>query len=143
MIAKNRKAYHEYFITDTYEAGIVLTGTEIKSARNGKLSFVDAFCVFINDELFIKGMHIAEYKEGNIWNHEPKRDRKLLLNRQELKKLGKSIKGTGMTIVPLKAYINKTGYLKIEIGLAKGKKLYDKKNELRLKEYVKEVRERE
>ena len=134
MKAKNRKAYFEYFISGTYEAGIVLTGTEIKSVRSGKLSFADCFCMFIKGELFVRNMHIAEYTHGNIWNHEPKRDRKLLLNKSELKKLGKAITGTGMTIVPLEAYISKRGYLKIKIGVAKGKKLYDKRESIKKKD---------
>jgi len=143
MIAKNRKAYYEYFILDKYEAGIMLTGTEIKSVRAGKLSFNDSFCLFVEDELFVRGMHIAEYTQGNIWNHNPKRDRKLLLHRQELKKLGKAIKGTGVTIIPLKAFINKNGYMKIEIGLAKGKKLYDKRADLKAKDDKRQIKERE
>ena len=143
MIAKNRKAFFEYFILDTYEAGIVLKGTEIKSARAGKLSFSDSFCMFLEDGLYIRNMHIAEYSKASVWNHEPKRDRKLLLNKRELKKLRKAITGTGMTIVPLKAFISKRGYMKIEIGLAKGKKLYDKRISLKTQDDAKRMRDRE
>lgn len=131
MLIKNKKAYFEFFILEKYVAGIVLQGTEIKSAKEGKLSLVDSYCQFVNGELFIKNMHISEYANGNIWNHEPKRDRKLLLQRHELRRLQKALLGTGATIVPLVAYIADKGLLKIQIGVAKGKKLYDKREAIK------------
>ena len=130
MLIKNKKAFYEYFITDKYDAGIVLTGTEIKSARDSKLSLVDSFCQFIGNELFIRNMSIAQYEFGNVWNHEPKRDRKLLLHKKELRQLQKAIHGTGMTIIPLIAHTDGR-LLKIQIGLAKGKKLYDKRETIK------------
>jgi len=138
MIVNNKKAYYEYFITDKFTAGIVLRGSEIKSARAGKLNFTDSYCQFIGNELFIKHMHISEYEQGTIWNHEPKRERKLLLEKKELKKIQRALLGTGMTIVPLNAFISKTGYLKIQIGIAKGKKLYDKRESIKKRDLDKE-----
>jgi SsrA-binding protein len=131
MIIKNKKAFFEYFIVEKYTAGIVLHGTEIKSAREGKVSLTDSFCQFINNELFVKNMHISEYENGNIWNHIPKRDRKLLLQKNELRRLQKGLLGTGMTIIPLTVFINNKGLLKLEIGLAKGKKIYDKRETIK------------
>lgn len=131
-IAVNRKAYHDYFIYDTFEAGLVLLGTEIKSIRNGKVQFKDAFISFINNEAYIKGMHIAEYKEGNRFNHDETRDRKLLLHRHELTKLQSKAKLQGYTIIPLKLYLV-DGKAKMEIALAKGKMLYDKREDAKIK----------
>lgn len=134
MQIKNKKAFFEYRIIERFIAGISLVGSEIKSAREGKISFVDSFCQFTNGELYIRNMHIAVYDKANIWNHEPKRDRKLLLQRKELHRLDKSLVGSGMTIVPLSAFISDKGFLKIEIGLVKGKNLYDKRESIKEKD---------
>jgi SsrA-binding protein len=131
---KNRKAFFEYFISDKYVAGMVLTGTEIKSIREGKVSLDESFCSFREDELFVVNMHIAEYKFGTYNNHEPKHDRKLLLNRKELKKLSNKIKEKGFTIIPIVLFVNEKGLAKLEIGLAKGKKLYDKRESIKTKD---------
>ncbi len=128
LVANNKKARHDYFIEQTYEAGIVLTGTEIKSVRAGKVSVKESFCkIDRNGELMIMGMHIAPYEQGNRYNVDPLRTRKLLLHKRELRKLANEIKTTGLTIVPLQVYINEEGRCKLEIGLARGKKLYDKR----------------
>ena len=126
-IAENRKAYHEYFIEDRFEAGIVLVGTEIKSARKGKVQLKDSYISFVNGEAFIKGMHISPYEFGNIFNHDETRERKLLLHKHEIKKLSDKVKLKGYTIVPLSMYLSK-GRAKMEIALAKGKDLHDKRN---------------
>lgn len=125
-IAENRRAYHEYFILEKYEAGMVLMGTEIKSIRKGAVQFKDAYVSFQNGEAFIKSMYIAPYEEGNRFNHEETRDRKLLLHGSEIVKLEKKVKLKGFTIVPLSLYL-KDGRAKLEIGLAKGKELHDKR----------------
>jgi SsrA-binding protein len=125
-IAENRRAYHEYFILEKIEAGMVLMGTEIKSIRKGAVQFKDAYVSFHNDEAFIKSMYIAPYEEGNRFNHEETRDRKLLLHRSEIAKLEKKVKLKGFTIVPLSLYLS-DGRAKLEIGLAKGKELHDKR----------------
>ena len=132
-IAVNKKAYHDYFIEDTYEAGLVLMGTEIKSIRKGKAQFKDAYISFMNGEAFIKGMHISEYKEGNRFNHDETRDRKLLLHRHEIDKLFSKSKLQGFTIIPLKLYLV-DGRAKMEIALAKGKKEFDKRKSLKEKD---------
>lgn len=128
----NKKARFEYEILDKYTAGIVLTGTEIKSIRQSKASIAESFCEF-NDlgELFVINMTIQEYDFGNYYNHKPKAQRKLLLNKRELKKLEKEVKNTGLTIVPLKLFINEKGFAKLDIALARGKKLYDKRENIR------------
>jgi len=136
---KNKKAWHEYEILDKYIAGIQLTGTEIKSLRAGKANLVDSYCFFVGNELFVKGMHISEYDFGNIFNHFPKRDRKLLLTRRELKKLQKNIKEKGLTIVALKIFIAESSYAKLEIALARGKKEYDKREDLKKKDSHREM----
>src|SRR5699024_3823679 len=119
-------ATFDYEVLDTYTAGIVLTGTEIKSIRNGKASLVDTFCVFYEDELWVKNMHVTEYFYGSFNNHQVRRDRKLLLNKKELEKLQRGTKETGNTIVPLRLFINEKGLAKLVIALARGKKQYDK-----------------
>ena len=134
VIIKNKRATFDYEITDTFTAGIVLTGTEIKSIRLGKASLVDTFCFFAREELWVKNMHIAEYFYGSYNNHVARRDRKLLLNRKELKKLERATKETGFTIVPLRMFINEKGLAKVVIALAKGKKQYDKRQSLREKD---------
>ncbi len=135
----NKRAVFNYFITASYEAGIILTGTEIKSIRAGKANLTDAYCFFKNEELWIKNLHISEYKEGSYNNHEPKRERKLLLNRKELSKLQSKIKEKGTTIIPTKLYISDRGFAKIEIGLARGKKSFDKRETLKKAEATREM----
>lgn len=130
VVARNKKAGHEYFILETYEAGIVLYGTEIKSVRNTKVSIQDAYCDFRNQEMFIENMHISVYEKGNIFNHKEDRERKLLLHKKEIIKLASKVKLEGLTIIPLEVYINK-GLCKVKIGLCKGKKLYDKRNDIK------------
>ena len=127
----NKKAKFEYIILDRYTAGIQLFGTEIKSIREGKASLVDSWCSFTGNELFVRQMHIAEYRFGSYANHEAKRDRKLLLNKRELRKLEKATKDTGKTIIPLLLFINENGLAKLEIALCQGKHTYDKRQSLR------------
>jgi len=129
---QNKKARFEYEIIDKYTAGIVLTGTEIKSIRESKASIAESFCEFNEQgELFVINMSIEEYAYGNYNNHRPKAERKLLLNKRELRKLEKEVKNTGLTIVPLRLFINEKGFAKLEIALAKGKKLYDKRESIK------------
>jgi SsrA-binding protein len=129
---KNKRARFEFEILDQYIAGIVLTGTEIKSIRNNKASIVESFCEFNeNEELFAVNMYIEEYAFGKRFNHQPRGSRKLLLNKKELKKLNKEIKKSGLTIIPLKLYINDKGFAKMLIALARGKKLYDKRETIK------------
>ncbi|WP_298343166.1 SsrA-binding protein SmpB [uncultured Algibacter sp.] len=129
---QNKKARFQYEILDKYTAGIVLTGTEIKSIRSSKASIAESFCEFSeNGELFVVNMTIQEYAFGNYYNHKPKATRKLLLNKRELKKLNKEVQNTGLTIIPLRLFINDKGYAKLEIALAKGKKLYDKRETIK------------
>ncbi len=130
---KNKKAYFDYEIIEKYEAGIVLSGTEIKSIRTGKVSLVDSYCKFIDNELWVL-MSIAEYEFGNLNNHEPNRQRKLLLTKRELKKLDRKVKTSGMTIVPLQLYINDRGLAKMEIALVQGKKKYDHRQTIKEKD---------
>ena len=136
---KNKKAGHEYFLLQEFTAGIQLTGTEIKSIRDGKASIVDAYCVFHGDELFVINMHIAEYTYGTYNNHEPKRDRKLLLTKRELRKLQTKVKERGFTIVPTLLFINEKGLAKLTISLARGKHHYDKRETLRRKDIQREI----
>jgi len=129
---RNKKARFEYEILDKYTAGIVLTGTEIKSIRNSKASIAESFCEFNEQcELFVINMSVEEYSHGTHYNHKPKASRKLLLNKRELKKLEKEVKNTGLTIVPLRMFINEKGFAKLDIALAKGKKLYDKRDTIK------------
>jgi len=131
---KNKRAKFEFHILETFMAGIQLTGSEIKSLRNSKASIVEAYCVFEKNELFIRNMHIAEYENSSYYNHNPKRDRKLLLNRKELDKLFKKAKIKGFSIVPLNLFINDKGLAKLNIALAQGKKLHDKREDLKEKD---------
>lgn len=131
---KNRKASHEYEFIDKYVAGVVLKGTEIKSIRNSQVNMSDSHCVFIEEELWIKNLHISEYGNGGYTNHEPKRERKLLLNKQELEKIHGKVKTKGVTIIPLRLFVNEKGRAKIEIAVAKGKKLFDKRESLKEKD---------
>ncbi len=137
---KNRSAYHEFFIDARYDAGMVLQGTEVKSIRGGKVSFNDAYCLIHKGEIWVKSLHIAEYSHGNLNNHEPMRDRKLLLQKKEIKKIETKLKEKGYTLVPLRLYINDKGFVKIEIGLARGKKLHDKRETLRKKDVEREMK---
>lgn len=131
---KNKRASFDYEFIEQFTAGIVLSGTEIKSIRSGKASLVDSFCYFINNELWLKGMHIAEYKFGTYYNHIEKRERKLLLNRRELDKLERNTKESGLTIIPYRLFISDKGYAKLVIALARGKKTYDKRETLKTKD---------
>ena len=137
---KNRSAYHDYFIEDKYDAGMVLAGTEVKSIRDGKVSFVDSFCIFHKGELWVRNMHIAEYKFGTTNNHLAVHDRKLLLNKRELRKLENKMKEKGFTIVPLRIFFNENGYAKLEIGLGKGKKSFDKRETIKKRDVEKEIK---
>lgn len=136
---KNKRASWEYFIVERVVAGIALLGTEIKSIRAGKVSLSDAYCQFVNGELFVKEMHIAEYAMGTHANHDPKRDRKLLLTKRELKKLENKTKEKGFTIIPTFMFINDNGLAKLEIGLARGKHYYDKRDTLKKKDIQREI----
>lgn len=136
---KNKKAGFEFFLLEEFSAGIQLSGTEIKSIRDGKANITDAYCLFVGNELFVKNMHIAEYTYGTCYNHEPRRDRKLLLTKRELKKLLVKTKEKGLTIIPTRLYINEKGFAKIDIALAKGKKLYDKRETLKTKDTKREI----
>lgn len=138
LIANNKKAYHDYFILDTYEAGISLAGTEVKSLRMGKCSIKEAFIRIENGEVFIYGMNISPYEKGNLFNKDPLRVRKLLLHRSEIQKILGKTKEKGMAVVPLKVYFH-GGLVKVEIGLAKGKKLYDKRDDIAKKDRKREV----
>ena len=136
----NRQAYFNYQIEDKYVAGIVLLGTEVKSIREGKLSFNDAFCMFDRGELWVRGLYIAEYSHGTVNNHIAVHDRKLLLTKRELKKLESKIKEKGFTIVPLKVFMNEKYYVKVEIGLGRGKKTHDKRESIRARDTDREIR---
>ncbi|MCQ2349013.1 MAG: SsrA-binding protein SmpB [Paludibacteraceae bacterium] len=127
----NRKASYLYHLTDKYTAGLVLAGTEIKSIREGKAGLNDSYCTFINNELWVMNMHIAQYRLGTYYNHAATRSRKLLLQRRELRKLQRQTKETGLTIIPTMLFINEKGYAKLEIYLARGKKLYDKRESIK------------
>ena len=136
---KNKRAEHDYFIIDQYTAGIVLTGTEIKSIRAGKAGLVDTFCFISNNEIWVKNMYIAEYSFGSFNRHEIRRDRKLLLNKKEIRNLAEETKSPGQTIVPLRLFIDDNGRAKLVIGLCRGKKEYDKRETLKEKEGRREM----
>jgi SsrA-binding protein len=136
---KNKKARYEYTFLEQFTAGIQLTGTEIKSIRASQVSIAEAYCHFKKEELFIKGMHIAEYDPGSYNNHDPLRERKLLLNKRELEKLLKKLKNKGLTIVPLRLFINENGFAKIDIALAQGKKMHDKRDSLKEKDIQRDI----
>ena len=140
MSIQNRSAFHDYFIEDKYDAGMVLVGTEVKSIREGKVSFVDSFCFFNKGELWVRNMHIAEYKFGTTNNHIAVHDRKLLLTKKELRKLEAKMKEKGLTIIPLKIYFNEKGLAKMQIGLGKGKKHYDKRESIKKKDVEREMK---
>ena len=138
-VIKNKKASHNYLFLDKYVAGIILTGTEIKSLRAGKANLVDSYCHFHNGELYVRGMNISEYYWGNINNHEPRRERKLLLTKKELSKLEKKAREGGLTIIVIKVFINNRGLAKAELALAKGKKEYDHRETLKQKDATREM----
>ena len=138
LVANNKKAYHDYFIDETYEAGIALHGTEVKSMRMGKCSIKEAFIHIENGEVFVYGMHVSPYEKGNIFNKDPLRVKKLLMHKYEINKLVGKIKEKGYTLVPLQVYF-KDGRAKVEIGLARGKKLYDKRETIAKKDQMREV----
>ena len=137
---KNKRASFEYYLIQEFTAGIQLTGTEIKSIRDGKANITDAYCSFSGEELFVRNMHIAEYTFGTHYNHEPKRDRKLLLTRRELKKLAIKVKERGFTIIPILLFINEKGLAKLNIALARGKHSFDKRETLKKKDMEMDVR---
>ena len=136
---KNRRASFDYIFTETFTAGIVLTGTEIKSIRLSKVSLVDTYCTFINNELWVKNMHVAEYFYGSYNNHVARRDRKLLLDRKELRKLQQAVKNPGFTIVPTRLFINEKGLAKLVIALARGKHEYDKRESIKERDDKREM----
>ena len=138
LIANNKKAYHDYFIEETYEAGIALHGTEVKSLRMGKCSIKESFVRIENEEVYIYGMHISPYEKGNIFNRDPLRVKKLLLHKSEIRKMKGKIAEKGYTLVPLKVYFNRS-LVKVGIGLAKGKKLYDKRQDIAKKDQRREA----
>lgn len=142
ILIKNKRATFDYEILERFVAGIQLFGTEIKSIRDGKAALTDTYCTFIKDELWVRNMHIATYFFGTYNNHDVRRDRKLLLTKRELRKLSRATKETGLTIVPTKLFINEKGLAKLEIGLAKGKKTYDKRHSLKEKEAKRDIRDK-
>ena len=133
-VISNKRATYNYTFLDTYKAGIVLNGTEVKAIREGKANLNDSYCYFKNDELWVKNLHIAEYKFGSHYNHEPLRVRKLLLGKKELKRLHDKIKEKGLTIIPISLFFNERGFAKLEIALAKGKKTFDKRDSIKDRE---------
>lgn len=138
---RNKKASHEYFLEEKLVTGISLLGTEIKSIREGKASLKEAYCFIRREELYIKNMHIAEYKYGSYENHEPKRDRKLLANKKEIRKFSSKVKEKGNSIIPIRMFINDKGMAKLEISLAKGKKLHDKRDSLKEKDMKRQLKD--
>lgn len=136
---KNKKVFYEYTVLDKYTAGIKLLGTEIKSIREGKVNLNEAFCVFLGDILYVRSLHISEYSHGSFYNHEAKRDRILLLNKKELRKLHTQMKEKGLTLVPLYLFVNDRGFAKLEIALAQGKKLFDKRESIKARDTTREL----
>ncbi|HMK22409.1 MAG TPA: SsrA-binding protein SmpB [Terriglobales bacterium] len=139
VVATNRKAFHDYFIEDKFEAGIVLQGTEVKSLREGKVNLQDSFASVRDGEVFLHHCHISPYSHGNIMNHDPLRVRKLLLHRNEINKLLGKTQQKGLTLIPLRIYFSARGHAKVELGLAKGKKLYDRRESIKAREAGREV----
>lgn len=137
---KNRSAYYEFFIDGKYEAGMVLLGTEVKSMREGKVSFNDSYCIIHKGEVWLKSLHIAEYSHGTVNNHEPLRDRKLLLQKREIKKIEAKLNEKGYTLVPLRIFFNEKNLAKIELGLAKGKKMHDKRDSIKKRDTEREMK---
>ena len=140
IVSQNKKAYHDYFIEDTYEAGIELKGTEIKSIRKGSANLKDSYIRIKNGEAFLEGMHIAPYEQGNIFNHDPLRTRKLLLHKKQINKLYREVKESGLTLIPTKLYFgDKSSKIKVEVAVARGKKLYDKRQDLKAKDAKRDI----
>jgi SsrA-binding protein len=137
---KNRSAFHEYFFDNKYVAGIVLTGTEVKSLREGKASFNDSYCIIHKGEMWLKSLHIAEYSHGTVNNHDPVRDRKLLLQKREINKIEGKLKEKGYTLIPLRIFFNEKNLIKVEIGLGKGKKLHDKRETIKNRDVEREMK---
>lgn len=140
---QNRKAGFEFEILEKFTAGMVLTGTEIKSVRQGKVVMSDAYCYYKNGRPVVKNLHISEYDHGSYFNHEPKRERELLLRKREIGKIGSKLKEKGLTLIPLRLFLNERGLAKLEIGLARGKKLYDKRESIKDREISRDMRRRE
>ena len=140
MEIKNRSAFHEYFFDNKYVAGIVLTGTEVKSLREGKASFNDSYCIIHKGEIWMKSLHIAEYSHGTINNHDPIRDRKLLLQKREINKIEGKLKEKGYTVIPLRIFFNEKNLIKVEIGLGKGKKLHDKRETIKKRDVERDMK---
>ena len=140
MEIKNRSAFHEYFFDNKYVAGIVLTGTEVKSLRDGKASFNDSYCIIHKGEMWLKSLHIAEYSHGTVNNHDPVRDRKLLLQKREINKIEGKLKEKGYTLIPLRIFFNEKNLIKVEIGLGKGKKLHDKRETIKNRDVEREMK---
>jgi SsrA-binding protein len=141
IIGTNKRASFDYILMDKYEAGIQLLGTEVKSIREGKLSFNDAFCLIDNNEVWLRGLYIAEYKLGTVNNHIAVHDRKLLLKKREIKRLQAATKEKGLTLIPLRVYINDTNLVKVEFGIAKGKKLHDKRDTIKKRDSDRELKQ--
>ncbi|MEY2596534.1 MAG: hypothetical protein RL634_1980 [Bacteroidota bacterium] len=140
MEIKNRSASYEYFIEEKFDAGMILTGTEVKAIRDGRVSFNDSYCLIDRGELYVKGLHISPYEYGSYANHNPTRERKLLLKKKELGKIQQKLKEKGYTIIPLSIYFNERGYAKMKIGLGKGKKLHDKRESIKERETQREIK---
>ena len=140
MEIKNRSAFHEYFFDNKYVAGIVLAGTEVKSLREGKASFNDSYCIIHKGEMWLKSLHIAEYSHGTVNNHDPVRDRKLLLQKREINKIEGKLKEKGYTLIPLRIFFNEKNLIKVEIGLGKGKKLHDKRETIKNRDVEREMK---
>ncbi|MFM6935845.1 MAG: SsrA-binding protein SmpB [Flavobacteriales bacterium] len=136
---RNKRARFEYHLEEEFTAGMVLSGTEIKSIRNGKASILEAYCIFSNNEVWIRNMHVTEYENGSFYNHKPRADRKILLNRKEINRIEKFLKVKGNTIIPLKLFLSEKGWVKIEIACAVGKKLHDKRHDLKEKDDRREM----
>jgi len=140
MEIKNRSAFHEYFFDNKYVAGVVLTGTEVKSLREGKASFNDSYCIIHKGEMWLKSLHIAEYSHGTTNNHDPIRDRKLLLQKREISKIEGKLKEKGYTLIPLRIFFNEKNLIKVEIGLGKGKKIHDKRETIKKRDVEREMK---
>ena len=140
MEIKNRSAFHEYFFDNKYVAGVVLTGTEVKSLREGKASFNDSYCIIHKGEMWLKSLHIAEYSHGTTNNHDPIRDRKLLLQKREISKIEGKLKEKGYTLIPLRIFFNEKNLINVEIGLGKGKKLHDKRETIKKRDVEREMK---
>lgn len=139
MVTDNRRARHDYFIVETFEAGIALTGTEVKSLRNGKANIKDSYARVENGELILHDMHISPYEQGNRYNHEPRRPRRLLMHRYEIQRLYGKVREKGLTLIPLKVYFNERGRAKVELALARGKHLYDKREDIAARDAQREI----